>query len=264
MSQDRTGSSSKNDGRRPTIPPPQTPARGGLRIALPWLVAAVCAAAAAAAWLVRPPSTPSVPSSGRAEPEEQPATPGAGDEDPAGDDAEACRRVRLTLRTCQRDIDDCRNRLDRANAPRDAETAAPPEVDCLARPDVLAEIGRRAALQAQQAADAEKARVRSEAEARNSSARRLMEQALGLSQEESGWLAEFTCRARKMQEAAAREVVAGRFTPEEAWRGVLAGRRAALRTLVQRFAPGRLPPNAELGALLVMLGSVDCTDEAAP
>jgi hypothetical protein len=231
---------------------------------LPWVVAAGCAAAALAAWVLRPSAGPAAPvQDGAVRPGDDLAgLPTPGDE-PTEDEREACRRARLALRQCQRDTEQCRTELQRDAATSGAATP-PPEVDCLARVDVAAEIDRRAALAASRTLEEEQARVRRESEARNASARRIMEQVLGLSQNESGWISDFACRTRRIQESAAADVVAGRTTPEEAWRKAYVDRRTALRELTQRIPRERFPPVQEFGALLIMLRSIDCPDDDRP
>jgi hypothetical protein len=254
-----------NEGRRSTAPPPPVAKLGGRRPVVPWVLAAACAAAALATWVFRPSAHSDAQAGDQARNAgEGPAGTAATDQELTEEEQEACRRARLALRECQRDIEGCRSELRTTAAGPDAASAAPSEVDCLARPEVLAELDRRTRAAASRAVDEERARVRQETETRNDSARRVMERALGLSQEESGWINDFVCLAQNMQDSATADVAAGRLTPEEAWRRLTTGRRAVLRELKDRFPPGRLPQTPELGALLVMLRSFDCRAARSP
>lgn len=243
-------------------PPPVS--RG--RRVVPWAIAAVCAAAAVWAWWTRP-----APAAGGASPEssgaigdpestEAPVEPAP---DLAGDSA-ALRRCVVRLEAARALLERCENPPAAPAPAPDASAAQPetPRVDCLAQPEVLAEVERRVRAEVERTMELEAARREEARAARDDAARRILEQRLGLNTVESAWVRDFICAARGMRRMAADEVIAGREAPVEAWRKLHRERMEVLRDLAAYLGRERLRKLREFGGIGLVVDSIQCEEES--
>jgi hypothetical protein len=252
---------------RSSVPPPK-PADGRAAgtpaaVVLPWVVAVVFAAAAAGLWLTRPAPQSAGPEPGSAaglEPEsESPATAGA------AEPAER-RRLAAALDECRLQLDASRDLLERRGgaAPPVPAPVAAPQVDCLAQPAVLAELERRAADEARQTTELQAKQRLVERAAHNEAARRMLEQAAGLSPAESQHIADLLCAARDLRAVAVREMIVQGASPQEVGTRLRDERRTILEDLAQYLGRERFGRLARVDGAALMAGSVECEGPTAP
>jgi hypothetical protein len=234
---------------------------------LPWLVAVVFAAAAAGLWLTRPSSEGTGPGPGSAADLE----PEAGLEGPAdaGAAAERAERRRLdaALRECRTQLEAFRELAERpvgsAVSPAPPPAVAP-QVDCLSQPAVLAELQRRAADEVRRTLEQQAKQRQEERTSHNETARRMLEQAAGLSPVESQHIADLICTARDLRAAAAQEVVAQGASPDDVRQRLRDDRRDMLQDLAQYLGRERFARLSQIDGAALMAGSIECEGPSAP
>ncbi|MBN1772635.1 MAG: hypothetical protein JXB32_15300 [Deltaproteobacteria bacterium] len=245
--------------------PPVPPARSGWRRAAPWVLASVCAAAAAVAWWTRP----AVVTGG------DPAEPGGEGADPdsaevrvepapgLARDSAALKRCVVRLEAARALLERCENDAAAAVAP--AEPPAPElpalQADCLAEPEVRAELERRVREEVERTMQLEATRREEARAARDDTARRMLEQSLGLNTVESAWVRDFVCAARGQRHTAVEEVIAGREAPLEAWRKLRRERQEVLQDLAAYLGRDRVAKLRQLGGIGLVADSIQCEEE---
>lgn len=245
---------------RSTAPAP--PAVSAGRRAAPWLLAAGCAAAAVAAWWTRPPASadgaPAGPGGEGGEPgaAEVPleASPGLVHE------SAALKRCVVRLEAARALLGRCENAAAEPAAPVEpaAPDVAPPAPDCLAQPDVRAELERRVAEEVERTMQLEATRREEARAARDDTARRMLEQGLGMNTVESARVRDFVCAARDQRRVAVEEVLAGRETPQVAWRRLRQERQDVLRDLAAYLGRERFLKLRQLGGIGLVADSIQC------
>jgi hypothetical protein len=225
---------------------------------VPWVLALLCAAAAVAAWWTRPDAT-----GGAAEPGGEGAEPESGavpaEPDPGlAQDSAALKRCVVRLEAARALLERCEASPTAPPAP----DAAVPEPGCLERSDVRAELERRVAEEVERTMQLEATR-REEAEAaRDDTARRMLEQSLGLNTVESAWVRDFVCASRELRRVAVEEVLAGRESPPVAWRKLRGERQEVLLDLAKYLGRDRFLKLRQLGGIGLVADSIQCGESA--